>query len=91
MEGNEQITHIAITVGKYWATTGWAITGYMLIIMGSIFLTWLYFNSKALKRQMYKEKEVRMKERLEKATEIRAEEKKNRKCVTKSAICWHAN
>ena len=78
MEGNEQITHIAITVGKYWATTGWAITGYMLIIMGSIFLTWLYFNSKALKRQMYKEKEVRMKERLEKATEIRAEEKKNR-------------
>ena len=27
---------------------------------------------------MYKEKEVRMKERLEKATEIRAEEKKNR-------------
>lgn len=78
MEGNEQITHIAITVGKYWATTGWAITGYILIIMGSIFLTWLYFNSKALKRQMYKEKEVRMKERLEKATEIRAEEKKNR-------------
>ena len=77
IEGNEQITRIAITVGKYWATTGWAVAGYILIIIISIFLTWLYLNRKALKRQLYKEKEVQMKERLEEATEIRAEEKKN--------------
>ena len=37
----------------------------------------MYFNRKLQKRQVYKAKEVKLKEKLEEETEIRKEEEKN--------------
>lgn len=51
----------------------------------------MYFNRKLQKRQVYKAKEVKLKEKLEEETEIRKEEEKTINCVTKSDICWHRN
>ena len=77
LEGNEQITRLPITVGRYWAATGWAITAYVLAIIIISLLLWVYLNHKSLKRQVYQAKEVKLKEKLEEETEIRKEEEKN--------------
>lgn len=76
-EGNEQITRLPISVRQYWAISGWAIAGYTLIIIIICVLTWLYINHKILKRQLYKAKEVSLKEKLEEETEIRKEAEKS--------------
>lgn len=60
-----------------WAATGWAIAAYILAIIIISLLTWMYFNRKLQKRQVYKAKEVKLKEKLEEETEIRKEEEKN--------------
>ena len=77
LEGNEQITRLSISVSRYWAATGWAITAYILAIIMISLLIWMYLNHKSLKRQVYKAKEVKLKEKLEEETEIRKEEEKN--------------
>ena len=77
MEENKQITRLSINVNRYWAATGWAIAAYILAIIIISLLTWMYFNRKLQKRQVYKAKEVKLKEKLEEETEIRKEEEKN--------------
>ena len=77
LEENEQITRLSINVNRYWAATGWAIAAYILAIIIISLLTWMYFNRKLQKRQVYKAKEVKLKEKLEEETEIRKEEEKN--------------
>ena len=77
MEENKQITRLSINVNRYWAATGWAIAAYILAIIIISLLTWMYFNRKLQKRQAYKAKEVKLKEKLEEETEIRKEEEKN--------------
>ena len=72
LEENKQITRLSINVNRYWAATGWAIAAYILAI---IIIS--YFNRKLQKRQVYKAKEVKLKEKLEEETEIRKEEEKN--------------
>lgn len=91
LEENEQITRLSINVNRYWAATGWAIAAYILTIIIISLFTWMYFNRKLQKRQVYKAKEVKLKEKLEEETEIRKEEEKTTNCVTKSDICWHRN
>lgn len=77
LEENKQITRLSINVNRYWAATGWAIAAYILAIIIISLLTWMYFNRKLQKRQVYKAKEVKLKEKLEEETEIRKEEEKN--------------
>ena len=77
LEENEQITRLSINVNRYWAATGWAIAAYILTIIIISLFTWMYFNRKLQKRQVYKAKEVKLKEKLEEETEIRKEEEKN--------------
>lgn len=77
LEKNKQITRLSINVNRYWAATGWAIAAYILAIIIISLLTWMYFNRKLQKRQVYKAKEVKLKEKLEEETEIRKEEEKN--------------
>ena len=77
LEENKQITRLSINVNRYWAATGWAIAAYILAIIIISLLTWMYFNRKLQKRQVYKAKEVNLKEKLEEETEIRKEEEKN--------------
>lgn len=76
MEGNEQITRLPIIVKQYWATSGWAIAIYIVMIFGISMLIWIYINHKILKRQLYLAKEVRLKERLEEVTEDKKEAEK---------------
>ena len=77
LEENKQITRLSINVNRYWAATGWAIAAYILTIIIISLFTWMYFNRKLQKRQVYKAKEVKLKEKLEEETEIRKEEEKN--------------
>ena len=77
LEENKQITRLSINVNRYWAATGWTIAAYILAIIIISLLTWMYFNRKLQKRQVYKAKEVKLKEKLEEETEIRKEEEKN--------------
>ena len=77
LEENKQITRLSINVNRYWAATGWAIAAYILAIIIISLFTWMYFNRKLQKRQVYKAKEVKLKEKLEEETEIRKEEEKN--------------
>ncbi len=79
MEGNEQITRLPISIRQYWATSGWAIAGYTLAIIIICLLVWIYINYKTSKRQLYKAKEVRLKEKLEEETEIRKESEKSQR------------
>lgn len=76
-EGTEQITRLPISIRQYWATTGWAIAGYTLIIIVICLLVWIYINRKLWKHQLYKAKEVKLKEKLEEETEIRKEAEKS--------------
>ena len=69
--------YFELTLNRYWAATGWAIAAYILAIIIISLLTWMYFNRKLQKRQVYKAKEVKLKEKLEEETEIRKEEEKN--------------
>ena len=62
LEENEQITRLSINVNRYWAATGWAIAAYILTIIIISLFTWMYFNRKLQKRQVYKAKEVKLKE-----------------------------
>ena len=77
LEGNEQITRLPISVSRYWAATGWAIAAYCLAIITISLLVRIYLNHKSLKRQVYKAKEMKLKEKLEEETEIRKEEEKS--------------
>lgn len=77
LEGKEQITRLSISVSRYWAATGWAIAAYVLAMITISLLIWMYINRKALRHQARKAKEVKLKEKLEQATEIRKEEEKN--------------
>ena len=70
-------SYFELTLNRYWAATGWAIAAYILAIIIISLLTWMYFNRKLQKRQVYKAKEVKLKEKLEEETEIRKEEEKN--------------
>lgn len=77
MEGNEQITRLPINITKYWATSGPAVTGYIIIIALIVLLTAKYINHRTFKRKVNIAKEVKLKERLEEATEIWKEEEKS--------------
>lgn len=77
LEGNKQITRLSISVDRYWAATRWAITAYILVIIIAILLIRMYLSRKSQKRQIYKDKEVKLKERLEEETEKRKEKEKN--------------
>lgn len=73
VEGNEQITRLAITVNQHWGTTGWAIAGYILIGIILFQLARNYANRKMLKHQIRKNEEVQLQEKLKEETGIRKE------------------
>lgn len=77
LDKDEQITRLSISVDRYWAASGWAAAVYILTIIFVSLLTWMYFNRKLQRRQAYKAKEIKLKEKLEEETEIRKEEEKN--------------
>ena len=77
LDKDEQITRLSISVDRYWAASGWAAAVYILTIIFVSLLTWMYFNRKLQRRQTYKAKEIKLKEKLEEETEIRKEEEKN--------------
>lgn len=70
-------TTLDIHVDKHWATTGWAISAYISIVILIIILTKTYLNHKAFKRQLYKSRAQLLKNKLEQETEIRKEGEKN--------------
>lgn len=77
VEGHELITRLPISVNRYWATSGWAIAGYILVAIAISLIIWLYINRKILKRQRYQAKEERLKEKLEEETTNRKVSEKN--------------
>ena len=68
------VTRLDISVKRHWATTGWAIVGYLCIIGIFVGLFWHYLRSKQERRSFYRKKDEMMKQKLADEQKYRKEE-----------------
>ena len=73
----EQVTSLAINVTRYWAVSVWAILFYVVVGGILLFFGMRYVNHKKLKRESFKNKEIKLKEELQEVTESRDEEQRS--------------
>lgn len=76
LEIDTKVTTLTITVGQYWAASGWAVVLYFLTGGVLFLLIWHYFNHKRLKRHYYLAEQERLKQKLEEEKLKREEDEK---------------
>lgn len=70
------VTVLTISVGEYWAASGWALALYILLGIALSFLIWQYITNKKMKRRSYLAEKEKLKQKLEEEKQKRKEDEK---------------
>lgn len=76
LETEAEITVLTISVGEYWAASGWAVILYILIGGVLSFLIWHYSVHKKMKKRFYLAEKEKLKQKLEEEKQKREEDEK---------------